>query len=322
VHGEGFTDIPVLWFGATTLRSWIIPGIHHPGALRRCVGIVATVVAPAALMPVLGRPPAIVPRGFTWPEGLHLALSASLARSGAFSLVWRAWMAASANRQRRRSVLLFLADDLSLPRLSPTLTPAIARLASSPGAVHFTRHYTAQPSCSPARTALLTSRRPDATRVYDLFMYWRERAETNVTSLPEFFKRRGYSTVGIGKVYHPNHASGSLDASAPGGPREDQDGALSWSEPFWRVPDASLALECGATWSAGRCVGSRTSWRVIRNAYGAAAHTCIRALFLSPRLDRTRLTPAARTVHALCTASVPSPHCGVCPLSLSLVGQV
>lgn len=56
--------------------------------------------------------------------------------------------------------------------------------------------------CGPSRTSFLTSRRPDTTRLYDFYSYWRTHAG-NFTTLPEHFKLNGYFTYSIGKVFHP-----------------------------------------------------------------------------------------------------------------------
>ena len=165
---------------------------------------------------------------------------------------------AAVGRPIHRNVLLVLIDDLRDVRHSPSLTPSLIALASE--SLSFTRHYSALSSCAPARTALLTGRRPDATRTWDLHTYWRDEGTTKIPSLPQFLRAHGYRTIGIGKVFHPNHASGLLNASQPGGPREDQDGLFSWSEPFWRVPEATLlALE--------RAV-NRTSWLSVPSSMG------------------------------------------------------
>ena len=143
-------------------------------------------------------------------------------------------------------VLMVIADDLrtlSRPTGGASLTPALDQFAAE--SVVFARHYTSSPSCSPARTALLTSRRPDATRTHDLWSYWRHTGGDNTTSLPQWFRARGYHTIGIGKVFHPHHASGQIDdAGEEGGPSgEDQDALFSWTVPFWRVPESIVATE-------------------------------------------------------------------------------
>ena len=79
-----------------------------------------------------------------------------------------------------------------------------------------TLQYNQFPYCNPSRSSLLTGRRPDTTRVYDLKTLFRE-AGGNFTTIPQYFKERGYHTFGIGKVFH--HRRLDIDP-------------LSWSEPF------------------------------------------------------------------------------------------
>ena len=59
-----------------------------------------------------------------------------------------------------------------------------------------------QALCGPSRTSFLTGRRPESTRVFDLKTYWRDVAG-NFTTLPQYFKRHGYFTQGVGKIFHP-----------------------------------------------------------------------------------------------------------------------
>ena len=55
---------------------------------------------------------------------------------------------------------------------SPTMsTPALDELASS--ALLLENAFVQQAICSPSRTSFLTGRRPDTTRVTDLWSYWR-----------------------------------------------------------------------------------------------------------------------------------------------------
>jgi hypothetical protein len=80
-------------------------------------------------------------------------------------------------------------------------TPNLDRLGAS-GTV-FERAYIAVSVCMPSRTALLTSRRPDSTRNYEL----RGAAEyhrnvVNATTIPQLFKESGYVTYGCGKLFH------------------------------------------------------------------------------------------------------------------------
>eukprot|EP01062_Namystynia_karyoxenos_P026725 TRINITY_DN2067_c0_g6_i1.p2 TRINITY_DN2067_c0_g6~~TRINITY_DN2067_c0_g6_i1.p2 ORF type:complete len:539 (+),score=189.91 TRINITY_DN2067_c0_g6_i1:99-1715(+) len=119
------------------------------------------------------------------------------------------------------NVLFFAVDDLR-PELSPygsdpipgtaappMHTPNFERLAQR--SLLAKRNYCQQAVCSPTRTSLLTGRRPDRTRTYDLWSYFRNVA-ANYTTIPQYFKQQGYYTVGMGKIFHPGHASGQDDA--------------------------------------------------------------------------------------------------------------
>lgn len=92
-------------------------------------------------------------------------------------------------------------------------TPNIDRLARR-GTV-FLRAYCHRAVCNPSRQSLLTGLRPDSIRVYDLGARFRDTRPQAVT-LPEHFKRHGYHTVSLGKVFH----------------RRTND-PRSWSEPAW-----------------------------------------------------------------------------------------
>jgi iduronate 2-sulfatase len=118
-----------------------------------------------------------------------------------------------------RNVLFLVVDDLR-PELgcygNPIVkTPNIDRLARR-GLV-FTRAYCQQAVCTPSRTSFLTGLRPDTTKVYD---NGREngfrKVLPDVVTLPQFFRRHGYETRGLGKVFG-----------------EDLNDPLAWSIPLW-----------------------------------------------------------------------------------------
>eukprot|EP00927_Polykrikos_kofoidii_P063297 TRINITY_DN58105_c0_g1_i1.p1 TRINITY_DN58105_c0_g1~~TRINITY_DN58105_c0_g1_i1.p1 ORF type:complete len:552 (-),score=101.94 TRINITY_DN58105_c0_g1_i1:61-1548(-) len=102
--------------------------------------------------------------------------------------------------------------------------------------------------CSPSRTSLLFGRRPDTTHVYDLYNNAREVGCKDCTTLPGLFKEAGYTTVGMGKIFHDGHASGG------GKGRGDQD-HQSWDAsayPWFK----------GSDHGAGECQSGRrtASW--------------------------------------------------------------
>ncbi len=114
--------------------------------------------------------------------------------------------------------VLFIAVDDMRPELGcygnkVVKTPNIDRLAAR-GLV-FNHAYCQQAVCSPSRSSLLTGRRPDATRVWDLETHFRVALPDAIT-LPQHFKANGYHTAALNKIYHHGFEDGR-----------------SWSEPHW-----------------------------------------------------------------------------------------
>jgi arylsulfatase A-like enzyme len=81
-------------------------------------------------------------------------------------------------------------------------TPNFDRLAAR--SVTFSRAYTAAPWCNPSRTALLTGLRPGTTGVYAHWDdHWRTSPRlTNQETLPQYFCRHGYETIGACMLDH------------------------------------------------------------------------------------------------------------------------
>jgi iduronate 2-sulfatase len=99
---------------------------------------------------------------------------------------------------------LFIAIDDLRPALGcygdeTAITPNIDRLAAR-GTV-FNRAYCQLAVCAPSRLSLMTGRRPDTTKVWDLGTHFRE-ALPDIVSLPQHFKNNGYHNCSIGKIYH------------------------------------------------------------------------------------------------------------------------
>ncbi|CAG2213195.1 IDS [Mytilus edulis] len=130
----------------------------------------------------------------------------------------------------RKNVLFIVMDDLRpqlgayngpyFPGSGQSLmhTPNIDGLASK--SLLLKRAYVQQALCSPSRASFMTGRRPDTTHVYDLYTYFRS-VGGNFTTIPQYFKSKGYETAGMGKIYHPGVASNNNDP-------------LSWSMPYLR----------------------------------------------------------------------------------------
>lgn len=114
--------------------------------------------------------------------------------------------------------VLFIAVDDLRPEMgcygNPVVkTPNLDRLAAH-GMV-FNHAYSQQAVCSPTRSSLMTSRRPDATHVWDLETHFRIALPDAVT-LPQHFKAHGYYCAAISKIFHHGFEDGR-----------------SWCEPHW-----------------------------------------------------------------------------------------
>lgn len=114
---------------------------------------------------------------------------------------------ASAGAAERPNVVLIVTDDMNndLGCYGHRLvkSPHIDRLAKR--GVLFERAYCQYPVCNPSRVSMLSGLRPDTTRVMDLETPPRTHLH-DVVFLPQYFRRHGYHTAHVGKVFHTGPA--------------------------------------------------------------------------------------------------------------------
>ena len=142
------------------------------------------------------------------------------------------------NNQQKLNVLMIAVDDLK-PLLgcygdSKIITPNIDRLAKS-GTV-FLNNHCQQAVSAPSRASLLTGCRPDNTKVWDLETVMRDYV-SDIVTLPQYLKSRGYETTATGKVFDPRSVDDSHDA-------------VSWSIPYsnvtgdrWLISNTKMSVE-------------------------------------------------------------------------------
>lgn len=119
-----------------------------------------------------------------------------------------------ADKRNPPNVLFIAVDDLNtmLGSLNgPAKTPNIDKLASM--GVLFSDAHCQAPLCGPSRASILTGLRPSTTGIYGMVpdnkIISENPATRDIVLLPEYFKKNGYHTMGIGKLFHI-HAPDSL----------------------------------------------------------------------------------------------------------------
>jgi arylsulfatase A-like enzyme len=131
------------------------------------------------------------------------------------------------------NILFIAVDDLKpiLGCYGNTLvkTPNIDRLAGM-GTV-FTKNYCQQSVCGPTRASLMTGMRPDYTKVWDLKTQMRD-VNPDILTIPQHFITQGYTTSGMGKIYHPSSAIKKIDP-------------VSWSVPYLELKETDFANGLG-----------------------------------------------------------------------------
>lgn len=121
---------------------------------------------------------------------------------------------------KKANILLLFADDMNAWTSMGNRwakTPNLDKLAKS--GVYFEKAHVIAQECNPSRTATLIGKRPSSTG-----MYWNDHdfrvpahssdksLSTQIT-LPQYFKKLGYETLGLGKIFHQPTGSMSDTAS-------------------------------------------------------------------------------------------------------------
>jgi uncharacterized sulfatase len=111
--------------------------------------------------------------------------------------------AAELSAAEKLNVLYIVSDDLNTSLgcygHAVVKTPNLDRLAAH--GVRFDRAYCNYPVCNASRTSFLSGKRPDTTGVVDNVTPTRAVLGDSVM-LPEQFRRNGYTTIKVGKIFH------------------------------------------------------------------------------------------------------------------------
>jgi hypothetical protein len=134
---------------------------------------------------------------------------------------------------RKPNILFIAVDDLKplLGCYGNTLvkSPNIDRLAKM--ATVFNKNYCQQAICGPTRASLMTGSRPDVTKIWNLTTQMRD-VNPDIVTLPQYLISQGYTTSGIGKIYHPSSAIKGVDP-------------VSWSIPYLKSKESDFPAELG-----------------------------------------------------------------------------
>lgn len=121
--------------------------------------------------------------------------------------------------QKPLNVLLIIVDDENawLNSIATNFpTPGFELLAHK--SLYFSNAYCAAPACAPSRTAMLTGLAPTTTGAYyNNQNLWANNTEyAKATTLPDQFKKNGYTTACFGKILHPGHDEYTKDSWSEG----------------------------------------------------------------------------------------------------------
>jgi iduronate 2-sulfatase len=120
------------------------------------------------------------------------------------AVLWMTALCCDAWAAPRPNVLFIIADDLNRHLHcyghTEVQTPNIDRLAKR--SVRFERAYCQYPVCGPSRCSFLSGRRPEQTGMFGNAGKSRTPLLSDALFLPEHFRRHGYFTARLGKVFH------------------------------------------------------------------------------------------------------------------------
>ena len=160
--------------------------------------------------------------------------------------------AAAAQATERPNVLLIITDDqndyLSEASGVEVHTPHLDRLGKE--SISFSRAYCASPVCGPSRAALFSGLYPHHTGAYlNGSDPWRKSLQLDkAETLPELFRRSGYHTWGMGKLFHAklpesrvakqwDNIARANGGFGPFGDKEHQFAGKFFSVQEWDAPD-------------------------------------------------------------------------------------
>lgn len=114
----------------------------------------------------------------------------------------------------QKSNVLFIAVDDLKPVLncygeSQIQSPNIDKLAEQ--GIVFNKAYCQWSVCGPSRASILTGLTPDGSGIRNLKTLLRD-VEPEIVTLPQYFKKEGYITAAIGKVFDPRNVDSGHDS--------------------------------------------------------------------------------------------------------------
>ena len=166
-----------------------------------------------------------------------------------------------------KQVLFVMMDDLRMqigarriPGTHEMHTPNIDAFMNR--SIFFPRAACQIALCAPSRASLMTSRRPDTNKVWDLHTYWRD-VGGNFSTLPQFLQTRGFNAHGVGKIFHPGGSAGQTPG--PSG-RPNDDMLLSWNS-YYHAPNFEIYEGKGPSadieFLAKNCPSCGNSWAAV-----------------------------------------------------------